>query len=125
MLVTLGRREDAEAEAVPASAPADEPINKDVLGLSISPVTDDLRSEMNLADGLEGLVVTEVGEDTEAFEKGVRAGDVITEAGQQPVASVGDLEARIEDAREAGRKSILLLVRRDGDPRFVALSLDG
>ena len=125
LLVTLGRREDAEAEAVPASAPADEPINKDVLGLSISPVTDDLRSEMNLADGLEGLVVTEVGEDTEAFEKGVRAGDVITEAGQQPVASVGDLEARIEDAREAGRKSILLLVRRDGDPRFVALSLDG
>ena len=125
LLVTLGRREDAEAEPVPVSAPADEPINKDVLGLSISPVTDELRSEMNLADGLEGLVVTEVGDDTEAFEKGVRAGDIITEAGQQPVASVDDLEARIEDAREAGRKSILLLVRREGDPRFVALSLDG
>ena len=62
--------------------------------------------------------------DSGAYEKGMRAGDVITEAGQQQVASAEDLQARVEDAREAGRKSILLLVRRDGEPRFVALSLD-
>jgi len=48
---------------------------------------------------------------------------VITEAGQQKVTSVEDFEARIADAREGGRKSLLLLVRRGGDPRFVALSL--
>ena len=30
----------------------------------------------------------------------------------------------IEEAREAGRKSLLLLVRRGGDPRFVALGLE-
>ena len=59
------------------------------------------------------------------MSKKVEVERIITEAGQQPVASVDDLEARIEDAREAGRKSILLLVRREGDPRFVALSLDG
>ena len=35
-----------------------------------------------------------------------------------------DFEARIEAASEAGRKSILLLVRRGGDPRFVALVLE-
>jgi serine protease Do len=67
--------------------------------------------------------VTEVAEDSEAFEKGLRAGDVITEAGQQKVESIGALEERVEAAREAGRKSLLLLVRRAGDPRFVALSL--
>ena len=49
---------------------------------------------------------------------------MITEAGQEAVASPGDLKDRIEEAREAGRKSILLLVRRQGDPRFVALTLD-
>ena len=51
-------------------------------------------------------------------------GDVITEAGQQPVATVATLEERLEEAREAGRTSILMLVRRGGDPRFVALVID-
>ena len=37
--------------------------------------------------------------------------------------TVAELETRVEEAREAGRKSLLLLVRRAGDPRFVALSL--
>ncbi len=46
---------------------------------------------------------------------------MITEAGQRPVASLRDLDARIEEARAAGRKSVLLLIRRDGEPRFVAL----
>ena len=52
-----------------------------------------------------------------------RIGDVITEAGQQKVATIADFETRLEEVKEAGRKSLLLLVRRAGDPRFVALSL--
>ena len=58
-----------------------------------------------------------------AEEKGLVAGDVITEAGQQKLTEIADLEARIDEAREAGRKSLLLLVRRGGEPRFVALPL--
>jgi serine protease Do len=123
--VTLGRREEAEG-AVPAVAPAtpDEPVEKDVLGLTITGMTDELREQLGLGDDAVGLVVREVDETTQAFEKGLRAGDVITEAGQQKVNSVGDLEDRIAEATEAGRKSLLLLVRRAGEPRFVALSLD-
>ena len=71
-----------------------------------------------------GLVVTNVDEMSDAFEKGLRNGDVIAEAGQEKVASIADLKARIDDARDGGRKSLLLLVRRDGDPRFVALSVE-
>ena len=36
----------------------------------------------------------------------------------------GHVTAVLEEAKEAGRKSILLLVRRGGDPRFVALVLE-
>ena len=123
LMVTLGRREDAQA-AVPAVAEATpEPVEKEVLGLTITAMTDELREELGLGAAATGLVVREVDETTEAFEKGLRAGDVITEAGQQKVEAVGDLETRIEEAREAGRKSLLLLVRRQGEPRFVALSL--
>ena len=126
VLVTLGRREEAE-RAVPAAMDGGEQpdmAEKDVLGLTLTPLTGDMRSEMGLSDDMEGLVVLNVDESTEAFEKGLRAGDVITEAGQQKVLSLGDLDDRIAEAKEAGRKSLLLLVRRAGEPRFVALGLD-
>mgnify|MGYP002632524316 CR=1 FL=1 len=124
LLVTLGRREDAEA-AIPASAPADIiPENKDILGLTIAEMSDELRQELGLDENADGLVVADVASESQAFDKGLRAGDVITEAGQQKVLTILDLEERIADAQDAGRKSLLLLVRRAGDPRFVALALD-
>nr|WP_169795919.1 DegQ family serine endoprotease [Pseudoponticoccus marisrubri] len=123
--VTLGRREENET-AVPAAAtgPEDAPSQFDQLGLTLNPLTDEIRGELDLPEGMEGLAVMDVDPVSEAYEKGMRAGDVITEAGQSPVRSVEDLETRVAEAREEGRKSLLLLVRRGGDPRFVALSLD-
>ncbi|PJE32045.1 serine protease [Pseudooceanicola antarcticus] len=124
--VTLGRRETSEA-AVPAAQIQDEPAAPqvlDMMGMSLSELTPDLREQLSLEDGIEGLVVTDVDQMAEAYEKGVRAGDLITDAGQQKVASIAELEAQISVAKEAGRKSILLLIRREGDPRFVALPLE-
>ncbi|MDJ0639214.1 MAG: DegQ family serine endoprotease [Paracoccaceae bacterium] len=120
--VTLGRREEAE-RPVPASVNRDEPITSELNGLTVSNLTDELRQQLNLPDSAEGLVVADVAEDSEAFEEGLRAGDLITEAGQEKITTVKQLEDRIAEAKEAGRKSILLLVRRDGDPRFVALGI--
>lgn len=123
LLVTLGRREEAEA-AIPASAPVVEPVEEEVLGLKIAEMSDELREQLGLPSSAEGLVVQDVAEDSQAYEKGLRAGDVITEAGQQKVESITDLEDRIAEAKDAGRKSLLLLVRRSDEPRFVALSVE-
>ncbi len=79
---------------------------------------------MGLTEGTEGLVVKAIDEAGDAYAKGLRAGDVITEAGQQKVASLKDLETRVTEAKDAGRKSLLLLIRREGEPRFVAVSLE-
>jgi serine protease Do len=125
LLVTLGRREEAES-AVPAAQPGpveEEPQSMDLMGLTLSPLTAEIREQLELPESANGLAVMDVDETSEAFEKGLRAGDVITEAGQAQVVALTDLEERIAEAQEAGRKSILLLVRRAGDPRFVALSI--
>ncbi len=125
--VTLGRREKAE-NAIPAAQPGGEsekaPEPQELLGLTLSPVTSELSEQLDLGDDAEGLVVVDVDQMSQAYDKGLRAGDLITEAGQQKVASLSDLESRVQEARDAGRKSILLLVRRAGDPRFVALPVD-
>ena len=49
---------------------------------------------------------------------------VIAEIGVNHNGDPALAHAMIDAAKDAGRKSILLLVRRDGDPRFVALSLE-
>ncbi|SDF47603.1 serine protease Do [Sulfitobacter delicatus] len=127
--VVLGRREEADGTTAPdAEENGDEgaetePQTASLMGLTLTPLTDELRAELGADEDMAGLAVSDVDETSEAFEKGLRMGDIITEAGQQKVASISDLEERIAAAKDAGRKSLLLLVRRGGDPRFVALSL--
>jgi serine protease Do len=125
LAVTLGRREEAEATTMPASTPApDEPKQLESLGLTLSPLDNEMRERLGLDASAEGLLVTAVDQASEAFTKGLREGDLITEAGQQKVVRLQDLEDAIAAAKDAGRKSILLLIRRGGDPRFVALSIE-
>jgi serine protease Do len=123
--VTLGRRETAEAGSAPMDAtPEAATESADILGLSVTPISPDVAEELGLSADAEGLAVAAVDEGSEAFTKGLRVGDVITEAGQQKVTRVKDLQDRVEEARDAGRKSLLLLIRRAGDPRFVALGIE-
>jgi serine protease Do len=110
------------AATAPDGAPA-APAEETVLGLSVTPVTDELRERFGLAPEVEGLVVTAVDDGSDAASKDLQEGDVITEVGQEPVTSPREMRDRIEAAEQAGRNSILLLVRRDGAPRFVALNL--
>ncbi|MGB0658798.1 MAG: Do family serine endopeptidase [Mangrovicoccus sp.] len=120
--VTLGRRETAEA--IPAAMTKPEvPQEKTILGMTIATLTDEQRQELGLPDRLAGLLVLQLDEDSDAFAKGLRQGDVITEVAQKPIENIEAFEGKIEEAKDAGRRSLLLLVRRNGDPRFVALSL--
>jgi serine protease Do len=120
LTVTLDLLE--EDRIVQASGENAGPDNADMLGLSFSVITPELAQQFGIAE-TEGLVITAIDPMSDAADKGVMPGDVITEAGQAPVQSVADLSDRIAEARDAGRNSLLLLVRRDGDPRFVALVL--
>ncbi len=123
IVVTLGRRELAEGEAPPRVMRAPQQVGKDLLGLTVTPLGDDLRTQMGLTRDTSGLVIKQIDETSAAYAKGLRAGDLITEVGQKPATSVSDLEDRIKEARDAGRKSLLILIRRDGEPRFVAIPL--
>ena len=124
LTVVLGRRETSEAVAFPVddTQEPEAPEQESMLGLMLSEITPDLTEQYSLTSET-GLVITGIDADSEAASKGLVEGDLITEAGQQKVISIADLEDRITEARDAGRKSLLLLVRRGGDPRFVALSL--
>jgi serine protease Do len=125
LTVVLGRRETSEAEAFPAAAEEpDAPVAPEtLLGMMLSEITPDLEEQFSL-DGAVGLVITGIDPDSDAATKGLIAGDLIVEAGRETITTVAEFETQITAARDAGRKSLLLLLRRGGDPRFEALLLD-
>ncbi len=122
--VTLGRRETAEGlqPVAPDGAPIPQP-SSEVLGMTLAPLTDELRQQLNAQNVTGGLVIEALDPASDAATKGLQPGDVIAEVAQQPVPDLAAFQERIEAAQEAGQQSVLMLIRRGGNPRFVALSL--
>ena len=124
---TLGELEEAEKSGLLASntpdsqGDADKPQTLDALGVTLSPLTDALKKQYSLSDDQKGVVVTAVTNGSPAADKGLKVGDVIVEVGQAEIAAPADVAKKVTEAREAGRKSVLLLVETGGDLRFVAL----
>jgi serine protease Do len=94
------------------------------LGLTLSGITPDLKDKFSLGDDAKGVVVVDVAKNSSAADRGVHPGDLIMEAAQEEVKNPQDLSSKIDEAKKSGRKSILLLVERQGDLHFVALRLD-
>ena len=122
--VTLGRREAAEKEKIVPTAKVPEKIKEtEELGMKLLTINSETRTQLNLPEDLNGVAVLDVAETSDAFEKGIRAGDVIVEAGRTKVTDVNDISDIFGNAISSGRKSILLLVKRGDNSRFVGLSL--
>jgi serine protease Do len=54
----------------------------------------------------------------------MRPGDVIVEVAQEEVTTPGQVVAKVKDAKGGGRKSVLVMVERKGEQRFVGLTID-
>src|SRR5215510_14887937 len=126
--VKLGRLEDEKKQAAVSdkkdSTPEDKPAVKKALGLDLANLTDELRKKHNIKDKVTGVLITGVDPNSPAAEKRLAPGMVIAEVQQQPVANATELQQRIEKLKKDGKKAaVLLVVSPDGDPSFVALSL--
>ncbi len=123
--VEVGELEETETAAlVEDDGEGAERDTVESLGLDLSSISGELRERFELSDDVQGVVVTDVDEESAAAEKGVRPGDVIVEVGQEEVKTPSEVADRVEQAREAGRKSVLVLVDRQGELRFVAIRID-
>jgi serine protease Do len=124
--VEIGRLE--EGEVIAAGQPdGDADAERTVLGMTLAPLSDELRQQFNIPADTQGAVVMQVDPGGPAAEKNIEPGDVIAEAGERDILSPADFEARVSELQAEGRGSVLMLVRktaRDGDPSFVALRLE-
>ena len=126
--VKLGRLDDTEKKvaALPSKkdTPEEKPVVKKALGLDLANITDELRKKHKIKDNVKGVLIVGVDANSAASEKRLAPGMVISEVQQQSVANAADLQKRIDQLKKDGKKAVVLLVvSPDGDPSFVALSL--
>ncbi|MCG8563189.1 MAG: Do family serine endopeptidase [Hyphomicrobiales bacterium] len=87
----------------------------DDLGLSLAP------AEEYEGAGQKGVVITDVDPDSEAAEKGLKAGDVILEVAGDSVSEPQDVVRGIRKAKDRGRKAVLMRIQSGERRRFIAL----
>jgi len=91
-------------------------------GLTVQDLTPELRNQLRLTN-VDGVIVSGVDEAGAAARAGVRPGDVITEVNREPVKSARDFTRILGQMRRGA--NLLLLVRRDGNSRFVVVPPKG
>src|SRR5471032_2307704 len=125
-IVKLGRLEDEKQAALTPKkdSPEEKTVVKKALGRDLANLTDELRKKHNIKDKVKGVLITGVDANSAAAEKRLMPGMVIAEVQQQPVGSATELQQRIEKIKKDGKKAVVMMVvTPDGDPSFVALSL--
>ena len=126
--VELGELEEEviAASASPSEgdeAPAIAEASIAELGIKVANVDDALRQRYNLAEGTEGVIVTDVSGDSYAAEKGVRPGDIIIEASHSSVTTVEDVTKAVKAAVDDDKRTILMLIETSAGPRYFGLTL--
>lgn len=127
--VTLGELEKVDLASLttgraPAESTKTETADLSDLGLTVAGITDQLVQQFKLKEDAKGVVVTDVSDGSDAAEKQLRPGDIIVEVNQTEVSTPEAVLKRVEEAREDGRKSVLLLVDQGGELRFVAIRFE-
>lgn len=118
--------EAGDAGVIPSG---DEPSVEDdqtgpILGMTLSELTDELRSKYSVDPAVDGVVVTEVTPDSIAAGKNIKPGDVIVEAGQEQVRTPREVAESVERVQASGRQALLLRIEgQRGEVRFEALPI--
>jgi len=122
--VAVGELEDDAQVASRTAGPKSESERTiDDLGLTLSTLTDKVRSRFKLAKDAKGLVVTKVDGDGPAAEKNIRPGDVVVEVSQEEVSTPAQVIKKVEAVKKSGRKTVLLLLEGQAGMRFVVVRM--
>ncbi|MGI9382822.1 MAG: Do family serine endopeptidase [Methyloligellaceae bacterium] len=122
--ITIGRLPEGEATKKSEKKKKEEPTTSSLLGLSIAPMTDELRSRFKIDQKVNGVVVTKVDPESIAAQKNIKPGNVIVEVTQEEVKTPTDVTDRVDSVKKSGRKSVLLLISdAKGELRFVAVPI--
>ena len=91
-------------------------------GLQLKRINKTLRKQYEIDSDQDGLVVTRIDRNGEAFQKGIREGDLVKRVGTEKVESINEFNRLVEKSKSKG--TVLLLVKKpSGGSRYFTLNL--
>ncbi|MGB3027362.1 Do family serine endopeptidase [Paradevosia shaoguanensis] len=115
----VGEQQIAEAQQEqqpppPPDAPEDNigpaPGLPELVGFEAGPLSPEVRKQYGIPDDVKGVIITSVTSKSDAEEKGMIPGLVVSEVNQQPIETVADVVEMVSAAKEAGRPAVLFKV---------------
>jgi serine protease Do len=97
--------------------------NDNQQGSSAERTLDQLGLVVGPSDDGTGVQITDVNPDSDAADKGIKAGQKITSVNNQDVRSAEDIQKVVQDAKKDGRKKALFQIEDQNGNRFVALAI--
>ena len=82
------------------------------------------RQKYGIGEDADGVVIVDINPTGAAAKRGLREGDIIKRIDKRRIDSPGDVKEAIKVSREAGKKSILLLIERGEQTSFMVVPLD-
>ena len=79
---------------------------------------------MDLGNDIQGVLVTDLDQNSNAFERGIRNGDVITAVKRTNVRNVEEFYEELQKNLESKSKAILLTLERQNFKLFIAFELN-
>ena len=87
-------------------------------GVEVASLTEDARNQVNLPEGMNGVVVVSVDASSKAADAGLRSGDVVVSVNRQNVSSPADAA---KASKNASGRVIVLRIFNQGGSRFLAV----
>ena len=124
--VVTGKLDETEqASVLPESkATKSGAVEQSILGMTLVALDEKIREGLSLDKNLQGAFVSDLDNNSVAYDSGVRLGDIITKVGAVSVQNGSDVIKAIEALKAKKEGSVLLLLRNANGSRFVALKLD-
>jgi len=95
----------------------------DKMGFSVRNLTENAREQLGLEPGTKGVVVESVKQTSDAYQNGLRQGDVIVEIDGEPISGLSDYQTKVSKLDE-GDKALLLVIT-GGHTRYVTFEVGG
>lgn len=101
---------------IPIYSPSNEQIQ-------VSNLTPEIIEQYNLKANTQGIIITKVPTNSDAAQKGLKTGDIISAIDNNKILSVEDFNIHVSEAKRANNRPLLLLINNNNKPHFAVVKL--
>lgn len=120
--ITLGKMPRNPQQFEERRQSSNEPTGLD-LGFDTATLTPPLAGKYGIKDSQNGVLVTDINPQSQAYKRGLRVGDLITSVNKEEVVTRSDFVSLVESIARKDDTIALMRVVRDGENRFIAIRL--